>query len=161
MECKKACPSSYSHSYFRYVLTKFLSSCGIKLALNLAPGDIIIKYAFDSRYLEYELLKFKESKADGTRLFPKFSSANLKRSSFKPPRHTGIWFATAARSCNKFPWIMLERCYTTQYQDSLETLVVSLCLKYMPLKRNMFSITVERIYATKLRDRSGVVYSHG
>lgn len=97
-----------------YILTTFLSSCGIKFDLTLAPSDNIIKYAFDSRYLEYELLKFKESKADGVRLFPKFSSANLKRSSFKPSLHTEIRLSTAARSCNKFPWMMLERCYTTQ-----------------------------------------------
>lgn len=97
-----------------YVLTTFLSSCGIKFDLNLAPSDNVIKYAFDSRYLEHEPLKFKESKADGIRLFPKFSSANLKRSSFKPSLHTEIGFCTAATSGNKFPWMILERCYTTQ-----------------------------------------------
>jgi len=128
VECKKTCPSSYSENYFMYVLTTFLSSYGIKFDLNVAPSVNIIKYAFDSRHLEYELLRSKESKADGIRLFPKFSSANLKRSSFKPSLHTEIQFGTAARSCHRFPWMMLERCYTTQEQDPFEAPVVSLCV---------------------------------
>lgn len=62
--CKKPCPSSESDNCLMYVLTS-LSSCGINFDHNLAPRDDILKHEFESRYLEYEVLKCKKSKADG------------------------------------------------------------------------------------------------
>lgn len=95
-------------------LQHFFLLVASNLTLILAPSNNIIKYGFDRRCLEYDLLKFKESKANGIRLSAKFSSANLKSSSLKSSLHTEMGFGTAARSCNKFPWIMVGRCYTTQ-----------------------------------------------
>lgn len=110
--CKKPRPSSERDNCLTYVLTS-LSSWGINFNHNLAPRDYILKHEFESRYLEYEVLKCKKSKADGIPWFPEVSSADLKSSSFRVSLDTEMWFSTAARPCTKFPWMLLGRCHTT------------------------------------------------